>query len=96
MTDRHTAQPANVSIDAPTNASRQLEIIIPITTAELTGYLPRHVNVRLDERQARTLNRVFNALHAGSYRTSNGKHVDKLGHVVPWLIDQLTANGDEL
>jgi hypothetical protein len=67
----------------------QLELVVPVTSDEPTGYLPRHLNVRLNPKQLNMLGRLRQALQAGHYRRANGKHVDKLNHVVEWLFDQV-------
>lgn len=51
------------------------------------GYVPRLMSVRLNGRQSKALKRLFNGMHRAGCRRHNGQHVDKLSHVLTWLLD---------
>jgi hypothetical protein len=69
---------------------------IPFLTGELIGYVPRQVHCKLNYAQQQTLRRVYDALHARSARLKNNQHVDKMTHVVPWLLEQVQDGLDKL
>ncbi len=64
-------------------------LIIPVSNQEAKGYVAPAMHVRLNREQSRILKQLQAALNAGHYRRANGQHVDKTGHAIQWVLDQL-------
>lgn len=64
-------------------------LIVPVSNQEAKGYMASVLHARLNREQSRTLKQLQAALNAGHYRRANGQHVDKTGHAIQWLLDQL-------
>lgn len=77
-----------VAIEVP---SESIVVTVPIDSKDAVGHLSLKVEARLTHNQARTLKRLFNRLHRTGAQRANGQHVDRLGHAVQWLLDQLAA-----
>lgn len=89
-------EPTRLDLPVSDCASFNIGLTVPVSVDDTSGFLPRHLNVRLEGRQARMLKRIYQALHAGSHRRSNGQHVDKLNHVIQWILDRVIVASIEL
>jgi hypothetical protein len=57
-------------------------------------YVSRHVEVRLDRRQATALRRVFDGLNANHARLASGRHVDSAADVVRSILERIADDLD--
>ena len=60
----------------------------PIVPLEQGKYVTRHIDVQLSPRQAQAARRLLDGLDSLHARLSNGRHVQSVGDVVRYLLEQ--------
>jgi hypothetical protein len=82
-----------ITIEMPARTVEAVEIKLPLVDLELRdiGYVSRHVNVHLSQKQSLTLNKIFRGLHATHQTMEDGRHVDKRPDVIRWILDQIES-----
>lgn len=94
------AEPESASTDIispiPSIIAVRLELpFIPVAD-DFGGYLTRHVEAQLDERQRRNLRGLINGLKASGERLATGRPIENHADAIKWLLEQIhpNQNGD--
>jgi len=89
------AQAATAGATGPGALESQSVIIeLPVGPPEFDGYVTRHIDIQLDQRQARALRRVFSALHDSAVRLPNGRYVQSSADALRYILEQIAAAAD--
>ena len=62
---------------------------LKVPLIETGHYATRHIDLQLKPSEARTLRRIFDGLHERHIRLASGAHVDRPGHALRWLLQQI-------
>lgn len=69
--------------------AKTIKIEIPLTGDPPTGYVSRHVDVRLDPDQANSLRRILDGLAATGACLRNKRRIETIGDALRWLLEQV-------
>jgi len=77
----------------PADPADGVSITLPL--GRLDGYVQRHIDVRLDVRQSRILNRLYHGLNDRDRRLANDRHVTSTADVIRYMLERVAAEEEK-
>jgi len=72
-------------------------VSLAVRPVDIAGYVVRHVEVQLDQRQRLALRALFNAMHQDhAVKLSNGRYVNNVTDCVRYLLEQVAEAIEEM
>lgn len=88
MATKKQTQPRDVAARDVAASAVQCEIAVPLAEYPEGVYLTKHVDVQLDEPQARQLRRLIEGLDVAGERLASGRRITTGPDAVRWLLEQ--------